>query len=90
MSNSAVKISVHTLAERCAVSSLFRAGYESYVKGKPFDYALADQSQYYERGRMFAIYTITQKAPRATWRQNILAKTARERIVRSCALGYLR
>lgn len=90
MSNAGHRISAHTLAERCAKSALFRLGYESYMQGKTFDYAIADQAAFYERGRIFAIFTQHTKAPRATWRQGLLAKTARERIVQSCYAGYMR
>lgn len=88
--NAGSQITATALAERCARSSLFREGYDSYMQGKPFDYSILDQSAYYERGRLFAIFTQQTKAPRAVWRQGMLAKTARERVVRSCQSGYVR
>lgn len=88
--NAGYHITATALAERCAKSSLFREGYDSYMQGKPFDYAIVDQAAYYERGRLFAIFTQQTKAPRAVWRQGVLAKTARERVVRSCQSGYVR
>lgn len=90
MSNAGQMVSAQLLAERCAKSSLFRIGYDSYMQGKTFDYTIADQAAYYERGRIFALFTQHTKAPRATWRQGLLAKTARERIVQSCYAGYMR
>lgn len=90
MRNSGQLITPTELAERCAKSALFKEGYDSYMKGKPYNYDLADTSANYERGRVFAIYTRQFKTPKATWRQGILAKTARERVVQSCMLGFMR
>lgn len=90
MINAGFNITAVTLAERCAKSENFREGYNSYIKGKPFDYDLVDHAAYYERGRLFAIFTQQTKAPRATWRNGVLAKTARQRIVESCQAGYMR
>lgn len=90
MTNAGSQITAVALAERCAKSSLFKKGYDSYMQGKPFDYTVVDHAAYYERGRLFAIFTQQTKAPRAIWRQGVLAKTARERIVQSCRFGYMR
>lgn len=90
MSNSGKKITAAQLAARCASSPLFRLGYQDASKGKSFDYAIADNSAMYERGRFFAIYCKAIKAPKAIWRNDMLAKTAQERIVQSCYAGYMR
>lgn len=90
MINAGSQVTAAVIADRCAKSRLFREGYESYMQGKPFDYNISSQAAYYERGRLFAIYTQQTKAPRAVWRQGVLAKTARERIVHSCWAGYVR
>lgn len=90
MINAGTRITALALAERCAKSALFKEEYDSYMKGKPFDYTILENAAYYERGRIFAIFTQQTKSPRATWRQGILAKTARERIIQSVNDGYMR
>lgn len=77
------------IAARCANSELFREGYESYIAGKPFDY---DKSvaALYERGRVFAIYSMQNKCPRAVWRKGVLAKTAELRVIQCLQAGYMR
>jgi hypothetical protein len=90
MSNAVTTVTAAQLAQRCAKHLLFKAGYDSYIKGKPFDYSQSDKSMYYERGRLFAIYTLMQKTPRAVWRDGVMSKAARERLVHSVQSGYVR
>lgn len=90
MGNAGQTVPAATIAERCAKSDLFRVGYESYMQGKAFDYAISDQAAYYERGRIFALFTQHTKGPRAVWRKGVLAKTARERVIQSLYAGYMR
>ena len=84
MSNAGSLVTAAVIAERCAKSSLFREGYDSYMQGKPFNYDIVDQSAYYERGRLFAIYTQQTKAPRAVWRQGV-GRAGRGRVLRRAA-----
>lgn len=89
MHNSGQSVTAAQLAARCAKSELFREGYESYVAGKPFDY-VKNVAALYERGRVFAIYSMQNKCPKAVWRKGILAKTAELRVIQCVQAGYMR
>jgi hypothetical protein len=74
-----------------ATSNYFRLGYEDALKNKPFNYSIENKSDScrYERGRAFAVYCKVYKQPRAVWRNNVLAKTAQERLVLASQIGYI-
>jgi hypothetical protein len=77
-----IKVPVKTWATHVANTQYFRIGYESYLKGKDFDYNIfntADEFSY-ARGRAFAIWCMQQKKPRAQWRKGKAAKTLVERV----------
>jgi hypothetical protein len=75
-------VSIEVFAKRNASHPYFRIGYDSVMKQLPYDYDIADRGAAvrYARGRMFAIWCLQNKAPRAVWRGAVPAKTLIERI----------
>lgn len=86
--NNTNSVSAVRIVNRCAKSQAFKIGYESILHDKPFDYNLADG--WYDRGRVFAIWSQHNNAPRAAWRNSVLSKAAQDRLLRCCYSGYLR
>ena len=76
-------VSLEVFAKRSASDPYFRIGYDSIMKKLPYDYDIADRRSAvrYARGRMFAIWCLQNKAPRAVWRGAVPAKTLVERII---------
>lgn len=75
-------VSPMQLAEAYAASDWFRTGYLDAYKGLPYQYDIASKKDAvrYERGRAFAVWSKTNKLPRAVWRNGATAKTVRERL----------
>lgn len=86
-----IKVHTTTFVRHCAKHPAFRVGYESALKDREYDYNIEHKYDaiMYTRGRSFAIYCKHRKQPRAIWRQNILAKTAQERVKWAAISGYL-
>ena len=76
-------VDVLTFAKRNLRHPFFQIGYHSVIKNKPFDYSIDNRVEaiIYERGRVFAIWCIQHKQPRAIWRNGIPAKTLVERFI---------
>ena len=79
------QVSAEQLAEHLGTSEWFRRGYDSAMKNEPFDsfIEVPHCASQYERGRAFAFWSRSVKAPRAVWRKGVAAKTVRERLVRA-------
>jgi hypothetical protein len=82
-------VSIEVFAKRNASHPYFRMGYESIMNKLPYDYDIADRGAAvrYARGRMFAIWCLQNKAPRAVWRGAVPAKTLIERIAYAARTG---
>jgi hypothetical protein len=76
------KVSITTVIAYCAKDEYFRKGYDSAWKNQAFDYDIYSTRNaiLYARGRSFAIFCKLFNKPRAVWRNNVLAKTAQERL----------
>jgi len=76
------RVSAEQLAEHLGKSEWFRRGYEGAMKNEPFDSFIEVQhfASQYERGRAFAFWSRSIKAPLAVWRKGVAAKTVRERL----------
>lgn len=85
--NRYIKTDVVTFARNISNRHDFVRGYQDYMKDRPFDYE--NTNTYYERGRMFGVYSKYWKLPKATWRQNRLSKAAFSRLVSACNMGYV-
>lgn len=74
--------SPQAIAERYSKSEWFRNGYLSAFKDQPYEYDIPCKTAAtaYERGRAFAIWSKANRMPRAVWRNNIAAKTVRDRL----------
>ena len=74
-----------------SLSIMFREGYESATKQKPYNYNIDSKHDaiFYARGRAFAVYTAKNNLPRAVWRKGVLAKTAGLRLIQAAKSGWV-
>jgi hypothetical protein len=78
-------------AKRLSTSTAFRLGYEDYNKAREYNYDISSivDGINYARGRSFAIWCKANKAPRATWRNGVAAKTVVDRIIQAIRSQYV-
>lgn len=88
---SEVMVSMRTFISTLSQSYYFRLGFEDCFKAKPYNYDIGNKRDaiHYARGRSFAVYTKSNKQPRAVWRKEVLAKTAQERLARAAYYGWV-
>lgn len=84
-------VSALTLAQRLSRIEAFQRGYNSVMKGLPYDYDLYSKEEAipYLRGRAFAIWTRSRGWKACRWKNGVLSAAATERLVDAMRAGAI-
>ncbi len=84
-------VSALTLAQKLSRIEAFQRGYNSVMKGLPYDYDLyrKEEAIPYLRGRAFAIWTRSRGWKACRWKNGVLSAAATERLVDAMRAGAI-